>query len=101
MSGSIRTGLRPPLTSCGLWKRLPAAPAGGQAGFHAGARMSGGSLTIHGDAGDFLGAHMTGGLIVAQYLTRLVPYGFSGAVLVARDGQVLVEKGYGKMRRSK
>jgi len=32
---------------------------------------------------------------VDDYLTRLVPYGFSGAVLVAREGQVILEKGYG------
>ncbi len=32
---------------------------------------------------------------VDAYLTRLVPYGFSGAVLVAKDGQVILEKGYG------
>jgi CubicO group peptidase (beta-lactamase class C family) len=32
---------------------------------------------------------------VDQYLTRLVPYGFSGAVLIAKDGQVVLEKGYG------
>ncbi len=32
---------------------------------------------------------------VDAYLTRLVPYGFSGAVLVAKDGQIILEKGYG------
>jgi CubicO group peptidase (beta-lactamase class C family) len=32
---------------------------------------------------------------VDDYLTRLVPYGFAGAVLVAKDGQVVLEKGYG------
>ena len=32
---------------------------------------------------------------VDTYLTRLVPYGFSGAVLVAKDGEVILEKGYG------
>jgi CubicO group peptidase (beta-lactamase class C family) len=36
---------------------------------------------------------------VDQYLTRLVPHGFSGAVLVARDGQVVLEKGYGFANR--
>jgi len=41
--------------------------------------------TVQGDA-----AHR-----VDDYLTRLVPYGFSGAVLVAKDGQVVLEKGYG------
>ncbi|MEI6670049.1 MAG: serine hydrolase domain-containing protein [Acidobacteriota bacterium] len=32
---------------------------------------------------------------VDQYLTRLVPYGFSGAVLVAKNGEVILKKGYG------
>ena len=32
---------------------------------------------------------------VDEYLTRLVAHGFSGAVLVARDGEVVLEKGYG------
>jgi len=36
---------------------------------------------------------------VDQYLTRLVPYGFSGAVLVAKDGQIVLEKGYGFANR--
>ena len=30
-----------------------------------------------------------------EYLTRVAPYGFSGAVLVARDGDVVLNKGYG------
>lgn len=30
-----------------------------------------------------------------QYLTRLARFGFSGAVLVAKDGKVLLQKGYG------
>lgn len=34
-----------------------------------------------------------------QYLSRLVPFGFSGAVLVARDGEVILEKGYGLAER--
>jgi CubicO group peptidase (beta-lactamase class C family) len=36
---------------------------------------------------------------VDRYLTRLVPFGFSGAVLVAKDGQVILEKGYGLANR--
>jgi CubicO group peptidase (beta-lactamase class C family) len=36
---------------------------------------------------------------VDAYLSRLVPYGFSGAVLVAKDGQVILEKGYGFANR--
>jgi CubicO group peptidase (beta-lactamase class C family) len=30
-----------------------------------------------------------------QYLSRLVPYGYSGAVLVAKDGTVILKKAYG------
>jgi CubicO group peptidase (beta-lactamase class C family) len=44
------------------------------------------------------GAQTVRGEIAARvdaYLMRLVPYGFSGAVLVAKDGQVILEKGYG------
>jgi CubicO group peptidase (beta-lactamase class C family) len=36
---------------------------------------------------------------VDTYLSRLVPYGFAGAVLVAKDGQVVLEKGYGLANR--
>src|SRR6185295_4526772 len=32
---------------------------------------------------------------VDEYLTRLNGLGFSGAVVVSKDGQVLLEKGYG------
>jgi CubicO group peptidase (beta-lactamase class C family) len=34
------------------------------------------------------------------YLTRLVPFGWSGAVLVARDGEVVLNKGYGLANRA-
>jgi CubicO group peptidase (beta-lactamase class C family) len=37
---------------------------------------------------------------VDDYLTRLVPYGFSGAVLIAKDGQVVLRKGYGLANRA-
>jgi CubicO group peptidase (beta-lactamase class C family) len=37
---------------------------------------------------------------VDDYLTRLVPYGFSGSVLIARDGAILLEKGYGLANRA-
>ncbi len=30
-----------------------------------------------------------------EYLARIVPFGFSGAVLVARDGEVVLNRGYG------
>jgi CubicO group peptidase (beta-lactamase class C family) len=39
------------------------------------------------------------GARVDHYLTRLVPYGFSGAVLIAKDGQIVLEKGYGLANR--
>lgn len=32
---------------------------------------------------------------VDRYLSALVPYGFSGAVLIAKDGQVVLERAYG------
>jgi|GEM_PF-856289 len=37
----------------------------------------------------------TEGALVDAYLTRLEGFGFQGAVLVAKDGQVVLEKGYG------
>lgn len=39
------------------------------------------------------------GARVDRYLARLVPYGFSGAVLVAKDGAIVLEKGYGQANR--
>ena len=38
---------------------------------------------------------------VDDYLIRLSGFGFTGAVLVARDGQVLLEKGYGSADRKR
>ncbi|MGD9401508.1 MAG: serine hydrolase domain-containing protein [bacterium] len=35
-----------------------------------------------------------------EYLNRIAPYGFSGAVLVARDGETVLNKGYGLAMRS-
>jgi CubicO group peptidase (beta-lactamase class C family) len=35
------------------------------------------------------------GTRIDTYLTRLVPFGWSGAVLVARDGEIVLNKGYG------
>jgi CubicO group peptidase (beta-lactamase class C family) len=35
------------------------------------------------------------GAATDEYLTAATPYGFSGALLVAKDGEVLLEKGYG------
>ena len=37
---------------------------------------------------------------VDAYLTRLVPYGFSGAVLIAHDGKIVLKKGYGLANRA-
>ena len=39
------------------------------------------------------------GARVDRYLARLVPYGFSGAVLVAKDGVIVLQKGYGLANR--
>ena len=38
---------------------------------------------------------------IDDYLTRLTGFGFSGGVLVARDGRVLLEKGYGAADRKR
>lgn len=37
---------------------------------------------------------------IDDYLSRLVPHGFSGAVLVAADGQVVLKKAYGLANRA-
>ena len=52
-------------------KSIGAGMTGGRlfadgAGMHAGARMTGGELTIEGDAGDWVGAEMTGGAITVR-----------------------------------
>lgn len=36
-----------------------------------------------------------------EYLTRITPFGFSGALLVARDGEIVLNKGYGMSIRTK
>jgi CubicO group peptidase (beta-lactamase class C family) len=46
--------------------------------------------TISGDVSDKLN----------RYLDRLTPYGFSGALLVAKDGKVILNQGYGMAIRS-
>ena len=38
---------------------------------------------------------------VDEYLSRIVPYGFSGAVLVAKDERIILNKGYGMAVRAK
>lgn len=35
-----------------------------------------------------------------MYLTRITPFGFSGALLVAKDGEIILNKGYGMAIRS-
>lgn len=37
---------------------------------------------------------------VDTYLTRITPFGFSGALLVVKDGEILLNKGYGMAIRS-
>jgi CubicO group peptidase (beta-lactamase class C family) len=37
---------------------------------------------------------------IDAYLTRLTPFGWSGAVLVARDGTIVLHKGYGLANRA-
>lgn len=39
--------------------------------------------------------------VVDNYLNRIVPYDFSGAALVAKKGEVILNKGYGMAIRSK
>ena len=36
-----------------------------------------------------------------EYLTRITPFGFAGAVLVASDGEIVLNKGYGMADRSR
>ena len=38
---------------------------------------------------------------LGEYLSRIEPFGFSGAVLVAKDGDILLNQGYGIADRSK
>lgn len=37
---------------------------------------------------------------IDQYLTRITPFGFSGALLVAKKGEIILNKGYGMAIRS-
>jgi CubicO group peptidase (beta-lactamase class C family) len=76
-------------TSC-LWI-IPIALA---AGFGLG-QVPASTEDVRGQAAAPLGGR------VDQYLSRLAPFGFSGAVLVAQDGKVAVEKGYGLANREK
>jgi len=38
---------------------------------------------------------------IDQYLTSITPFGFSGAILTAKDGEILINKGYGLAIRDK
>lgn len=40
------------------------------------------------------------GAKIDEYLTRITPFGFSGAALVAKNGEVILNKGYGMAIRS-
>ena len=40
------------------------------------------------------------GKSIDQYMTRTVPFGFSGALLVAKDGEIVLNKGYGFANRN-
>ncbi len=41
------------------------------------------------------------GTKIDEFVARLVPWGFSGAIIVAKDGKVLLSKGYGLANREK
>ena len=41
------------------------------------------------------------GLKLDQYLSRITPFGFSGALLVAKNGKIIVNRGYGMAIREK
>ena len=36
-----------------------------------------------------------------DYMTRITPFGFSGALLVAKDGEIILNKGYGVAIRAR
>ena len=44
--------------------------------------------------------HGDRGAAIDRYLTSLSEFGISGALYVAKDGEVLVEKGYGLANRT-
>ena len=53
------------------------------------------------------GLQVPGGVVVAgdvgrkvdEFMSRLEAWGFSGAVIVAKDGQIVMSKGYGLANR--
>jgi hypothetical protein len=36
-----------------------------------------------------------------RYLSRITPFGFAGAALLAKDGEIVLNKGYGLAHRAK
>jgi len=45
--------------------------------------------------------HSALGASLDRYLSALTPFGFSGSALVAKDGEILLDKGYGLADRAK
>jgi formylmethanofuran dehydrogenase subunit C len=63
----------------------------GNAGMHLGAYLHGGHIIVHGNAGDWLGAHMRGGRIeVRGHAGDLVGAGYRGSRSGMRGGVILV-----------
>lgn len=64
----------------------------GNAGMHLGASMSGGTITVFGDAGDWLGAEMKGGVIhVHGNAGGQVGAAYRGSPLGMRGGEIYVD----------
>lgn len=61
-----------------------------------------GSASIaQGPAGQRVAANALLAKKIDEYLTSIAPFGFSGALLVAKDDEILVDKGYGLAIRDK
>jgi formylmethanofuran dehydrogenase subunit C len=83
---------------CGRVKWIGAGMTGGRitirgnAGMHLGAEMAGGEIHVHGDAGDWVGAEMRGGRIrVHGNAGHLVGAAYRGSRSGMRGGAILVE----------
>jgi formylmethanofuran dehydrogenase subunit C len=64
----------------------------GNAGMHLGAEMTGGEIQVHGDAGDWVGAEMRGGRIqVHGKAGHLVGAAYRGSQVGMRGGVILVD----------
>jgi CubicO group peptidase (beta-lactamase class C family) len=65
------------------------------------ALVVGGAWLVHAQSNLRPGEVVTGAAAarVDAYLSRLTNYGFSGAVLIAKDGQVVLKRGYGLANR--